>query len=50
MCTIPGVSGFGVGADPCIVNVFPDDVCPYAKIVPFNPAVTLSTMPLAAAA
>ena len=21
----------------CIVNVFPDDVCPYAKIVELNP-------------
>lgn len=33
---------------PSIVWVFPEDVCPYANIVPLNPSMTLSTIEEAA--
>lgn len=34
----------GESSVPVIVYVFPEDVCPYANIVPLKPRVTASTI------
>jgi hypothetical protein len=39
---IPSYSNSIISSGPYIVCVFPDDVYPYAKIVPLNPSSTLS--------